>query len=342
MFVSFAVVFAVGSHLLINGKIGFTDFFTSVLAVMFGALGASQVSADFNSRQRGLISAARVFATFDGPTDGSEEIAGESVQIKGDIKFDRCEFSYPSRPDYPIFYKSAARDGVSFDLAQKESIGLVGRSGCGKSTILQIIMRFYPITGGSAALDGLEFSDLNVNNLRSQIGYVGQLPTLFNGTVKQNVLLGKPDATEAEIISACKAAHAHDFILDLADGYETEVGPGGGLLSGGQRQRIAIARAIIRDPKILVLDEATAALDNESQKLVQAALDDLQVTQPRTTLTVAHRLLTVKDCELLFHDESLLGDEMCCTNSFLLQVTKLLSWARVVSLKSATTPSCLR
>ena len=188
-----------------------------------------------------------------------------------------------------------------------------------QSTILQIIMRFYDITGGSAALDGTELSELNVNDLRNQVGYVGQLPTLFNGTVKDQLLLSKPDANIAEIMSACKAAQAHDFICDLANGYDTHVGPGGNLLSGGQKQRIAvslstshsitlvdiglthislqIARAIIRDPKILVLDEATAALDNESQKLVQATLDELQMTQPRTTLTVAHRLLTVKDCE---------------------------------------------
>jgi len=300
VFVSFAVVFYVGSELLVAVKIDFVSFFTSVLAVMFGALGASQVSADFNSRQRGLICAARIFSTFEGPTDGSEEDVGDIVPIKGDIKFESCEFSYPARPDFPIFYG----DGVSLTVAQKESIGLVGRSGSGKSTILQIVMRFYESTGGSASLDGKEFSDLNVNNLRSQVGYVGQLPTLFNGTVKQNILLGKPDASDAEIINACKAAQAHEFILDLSDGYETEVGAGGGMLSGGQKQRIAIARAIIRDPKILVLDEATAALDNESQKLVQATLDDLQVTQPRTTLTVAHRLLTVKDCDKI----AFLGD----------------------------------
>ncbi|KAL7533771.1 hypothetical protein ACHAXR_008989 [Thalassiosira sp. AJA248-18] len=299
VFVSFAVVFYAGSELLVQGRVGFESFFTSVLAVMFGALGASQVSADFNSRQRGLIAAARIFSTLEGPTDGSEEDVGDIVPINGEIKFESCEFSYPARPDFPIFYKSPERDGVNLTVAPQKSIGLVGRSGSGKSTILQIVLRFYEISGGSAALDGREFSDLNVNNLRSQVGYVGQLPTLFNGTVTQNVLLGKADATEAEIIAACKAAHCHDFIMDLSDGYETEVGPGGGLLSGGQKQRIAIARGIIRDPKILVLDEATAALDNESQKLVQAALDDLQVTQPRTTLTVAHRLLTIKDCDTI-------------------------------------------
>ena len=124
----------------------------------------------------------------------------------------------------------------------------------GKSTVLQIVMRFYNITGGSATLDSKEFSDLNVNHLRGQIGYVGQLPTLFNGTVKENVLLGKPSATNEEVQSACKAASAHDFIMTLPDSYDTELGPGGGLLSGGQKQRIAIARAIIRNPKILVLD----------------------------------------------------------------------------------------
>ncbi|KAL7540275.1 hypothetical protein ACHAWF_006635, partial [Thalassiosira exigua] len=297
VFVSFAVVFATGSHLLVNAQIDFVSFFTSVLAVMFGALGASQVSADFNSRQRGLVAAARIFSVVEGPTDGSEEEAGVTVPIGGDIKFESCEFSYPARPDFPIFYKSPEREGVNLSVAQKESIGLVGRSGSGKSTILQIVLRFYEITGGSATLDGREFSDLNVNDLRSQVGYVGQMPTLFNGTVRQNILLGKPDATEHEILSACKAANCHEFILDLSDGYETEVGPGGGLLSGGQKQRIAIARAIIRNPAVLVLDEATAALDNESQKLVQAALDELQSTQPRTTLTVAHRLLTIKDCD---------------------------------------------
>ncbi|KAL7435504.1 hypothetical protein ACHAXM_005193 [Skeletonema potamos] len=298
VFVSFAIVFFFGSLLLVDGQILFVNFFTAVLAVMFGALGASQVSADFNSRQRGLIAAARVFATFDGPTDGSEEEIGEgSAAIKGEIKFSSVEFSYPTRPNFPIFYKSDTKDGVNFDIGEKKSIGLVGRSGCGKSTILQIVMRFYEITGGSATVDGMEFSEMNVNNLRKNIGYVGQMPILFNTTVRNNILLGKPDATEAEVIAAAKAAHAHTFIMDLSDGYDTELGPSGSLLSGGQKQRIAIARGIISNPQILVLDEATAALDNESQKMVQAALDELQTTNPRTTLTVAHRLMTIKDCD---------------------------------------------
>ncbi len=252
---------------------------------------------------RGLIAAARIFSTFDGPTDGSEcDVPGDVTAIEGCIKFESCVFSYPARPDFPIFYKSPEMNGVNLCVAKKESIGLVGRSGCGKSTILQLVMRFYEISGGSATLDEREFRDLNVNHLRRQVGYVGQLPTLFNGTVRQNILLGSPNpSSDDELVAACEAAHCHKFIMDLSDGYDTDVGPGGSLLSGGQKQRIAIARAIIRNPKILLLDEATAALDNESQKLVQSALDELHVTQPRTTLTVARRLLTIKDCEYHRH-----------------------------------------
>ena len=140
------------------------------------------------------------------------------MPIEGDITFESVKFSYPSRPDSSIFYGSDTMDGVSLHVAPGESIGLVGRSGSGKSTVLQIVMRFYEITGGSASLDKKEFADLNVKALRSQIGYVGQLPTLFNGTVKENVLLGKQDATDNEIVAACKLAQCHEFILNLADG----------------------------------------------------------------------------------------------------------------------------
>ncbi|KAL3915088.1 MAG: hypothetical protein SGARI_008263, partial [Bacillariaceae sp.] len=177
------------------------------------------------------------------------------------------------------------------------SLGLVGKSGCGKSTVLQMVLRFYNLTEGQCNLDGSHnVESLDIKWLRDQIGYVGQMPTLFTGTVKENILLGKPDATEGEMIAAAKAASAHEFVSCLSNGYDTDIGTGGNTLSGGQKQRIAIARAIIRNPKIMVLDEATAALDNESEEKVQAALDALQVTQPRTTLVVAHRLLTVKNC----------------------------------------------
>jgi ATP-binding cassette subfamily B (MDR/TAP) protein 1 len=146
-------------------------------------------------------------------------------------------------------------------------------------------------------LDNNDVQELNISWLRGNIGYVGQQPVLFAGTIRENILLGKKDATEEEIENAAKAANAHEFITRLSDGYGTAIGAGGSLLSGGQKQRIAIARAVIKNPQILVLDEATSALDNESESVVQAALDDMRRTQPRTTLVVAHRLMTVKDCD---------------------------------------------
>jgi ATP-binding cassette subfamily B (MDR/TAP) protein 1 len=267
------------------------------------------VSADFNSRQEGRAAAARIFSIMDGPTDGSEiEETGDgagAAPLNGGIHFDKCEFHYPTRPNNAVFYKKEGiSDGLTLEVAPKESVGLVGKSGSGKSSILQLVLRFYQVSDGTILMDERKLEELNVNWLRRQIGYVGQQPTLFNGTVRQNILLGKQDATQEEIIAAAKAAHAHDFVMQLNHGYDTPIGPGGGQLSGGQKQRIAIARAIIRNPQILVLDEATAALDNESEKLVQAALDELQRTQPRTTLVVAHRLLTVKNCDKI----AFLGD----------------------------------
>jgi ATP-binding cassette subfamily B (MDR/TAP) protein 1 len=268
-----------------------------------------QVSADFNSRQEGRAAAARIFSVLEGPTDGSDaEVSSDDddgTPLNGAIEFQECEFHYPTRPNNAIFYKSVEHNGLTLAVAPKESLGLVGRSGSGKSSILQLVLRFYDISGGTVLMDeNRKLEELNVTRLRQQIGYVGQQPTLFKGTVRENILLGKPDATEDEIIAAAKAAHAHDFVTDLSEGYDTEIGAGGGHLSGGQKQRIAIARAIVRNPQILILDEATAALDNESEKLVQAALDDLQEKQPRTTLVVAHRLLTVKDCDKI----AFLGD----------------------------------
>ena len=145
--------------------------------------------------------------------------------------------------------------------------------------------------------DDKNIQDVNISWLRSNIGYVGQQPVLFAGTVRDNILMGKRNATEEEIVNAAKMANAHDFVTSLSMGYDTNIGSGGSLLSGGQKQRVAIARAILKDPKILVLDEATSALDNESERIVQAALDEMRVKQPRTTLVVAHRLVTVKDCD---------------------------------------------
>jgi ATP-binding cassette, subfamily B (MDR/TAP), member 1 len=334
VFLSFGIIFYVGTQLLVGIQINFLQFFAALLSVMFGAIGAvcsitvessrsitfvvlshiyalsiycsiallqSQVSADFSAQQEGRASAARLLSVTEGPEDDPDDTVSTATIIsdfQGSVSFENGQFAYPSRPDNMIFYQSSANDnkGLNLTVNAKESLGLVGRSGSGKSTVLQLVLRFYDLTSGRCNLDGSNVQDVNIKWLRQQIGYVGQMPTLFTGTVKENILLGKPDATEDEMVAAATAAHAHDFVSSFSNGYDTDIGTGGGNLSGGQKQRIAIARAIIGNPKIMVLDEATAALDNESEKMVQAALDSLQDAQPRTTLVVAHRLLTIKNC----------------------------------------------
>jgi len=258
IFSTFAVVFYVGAILLTQQGLLFVNFFTSLLAVMFGAIGVASVNADFKSKQDGQAAAARIFAISDEPLDTTDPFCDKGDKpgsLSGSITFDSCYFSYPTRPNKPVYYKTEEHDGVSLSIAPKESVAFVGKSGCGKSTALQLALRFYEVTSGAVSVDGHKVDDLNVMWLRGQIGYVGQQPILFSGTIKSNILLGKPDATDDEIRNAAKAANAHDFIMEMDSGYDSDVGTGGSLLSGGQVQRIAIARAIIKNPKILVLDE---------------------------------------------------------------------------------------
>ncbi len=169
---------------------------------------------------------------------------------------------------------------------------MVGPSGAGKTTLVGLIPRLWEVTAGAIRVDGIDIRDVTVDSLRGQIGLVAQEATLFGGTVRENILYGRLDATDEEMIAAATAANAHDFISVLPDGYDTVVGDRGMRLSGGQRQRVAIARAILKDPPILLLDEATSSLDNESERLVQEALDRLKVG--RTTIIIAHRLSTVR------------------------------------------------
>ena len=200
-------------------------------------------------------------------------------------------FAYPSRPDVPVLKE------ITLDVPAGSSVALVGPSGAGKSTIAGILMRFYEPTAGSLLVDGRQASDYPLLDFRSAIAIVPQDVTLFGGTIAENIAYGNPTATPEQIREAARLANAADFIATFPEGYETVVGERGVQLSGGQRQRIAIARAIIKDPSILILDEATSSLDSESESLVQEALD--RVMAGRTTFIIAHRLSTIRNADLV-------------------------------------------
>lgn len=211
--------------------------------------------------------------------------------IDGNIEFNSVLFNYPTRPDVPVL------QGVSFTVKRGQSVALVGHSGCGKSTIIQLISRYYDIMQGSVSVDGKDVRELSIRWLRSQVGLVGQEPVLFNTTVRENIRYGRVNATDAEVEEAAKQANAHNFIMKLPNGYDTLVGERGASISGGQKQRIAIARALVRKPHILLLDEATSALDTSSEAKVQKALD--KASEGRTTIIVAHRLSTIRNVDLI-------------------------------------------
>ena len=188
-------------------------------------------------------------------------------------------------------------DKFSLNVEVGQTFALVGPSGCGKSTVIQLLLRFYDPDGGEVLLGGRDVRALNTRWLRKHIGVVSQEPVLFDTTIARNIMYGKEDATEEEMIQAAKDANAHNFISELPDGYNTLVGEAGTQLSGGQKQRIAIARALVRDPKILLLDEATSALDTESESIVQEALD--RARTGRTTIVIAHRLSTIQNADVI-------------------------------------------
>lgn len=212
--------------------------------------------------------------------------------VSGNIRFDAVTFSYPTRSDVPVL------KGINMEIAAGNKIALVGTSGAGKSTIAQLLLRFYEPTGGAILLDDRNISTMPLESYRSVLGLVPQEVILFGGTIRENILYGNPDATDEQLIEAAKQANAWDFIASFPEGLETRVGERGIKLSGGQRQRIAIARAILRDPKILILDEATSSLDAESERVVQEALDNLM--QGRTSVIIAHRLATIKEVDCIY------------------------------------------
>jgi ATP-binding cassette subfamily B protein len=202
------------------------------------------------------------------------------------VELDGVTFRYPSRPQQPALRR------VGLNVRPGETVALVGPSGAGKSTVFQLLLRFYDASEGRVAIDGVPVRQADLGELRRRIGIVPQDSVIFSANAMENIRYGRPDATDAEVIAAAKAAYAHDFILALPEGYRSFLGERGVRLSGGQRQRIAIARAMLKNPPLLLLDEATSALDAESERMVQAALESAM--KDRTTLVIAHRLSTVQ------------------------------------------------
>jgi ABC-type multidrug transport system fused ATPase/permease subunit len=222
-----------------------------------------------------------------------DERSGETIDnMVGDLQFENVQFSYPTRDDIPVL------KGIDIDIKAGQKIALVGSSGAGKSTIAQLILRFYPLKNGKIKIDGKNIFDLDIQDYRKYVGVVPQEVLLFGGTIRENIAYGKPGASENEIIEAAKKSNSWEFISSFPEGLDTVVGERGVKLSGGQRQRVAIARAILRNPSILILDEATSALDSESEKVVQDALDNLM--EGRTSVIIAHRLSTIRDVDCIY------------------------------------------
>ncbi|EVZ23653.1 hypothetical protein U363_02810, partial [Staphylococcus aureus S39411] len=241
--------------------------------------------ASFTTLTQSFASMDRVFQLIDEDYDIKNGVGAQPIEIKqGRIDIDHVSFQYNDN-EAPIL------KDINLSIEKGETVAFVGMSGGGKSTLINLIPRFYDVTSGQILIDGHNIKDFLTGSLRNQIGLVQQDNILFSDTVKENILLGRPTATDEEVVEAAKMANAHDFIMNLPQGYDTEVGERGVKLSGGQKQRLSIARIFLNNPPILILDEATSALDLESESIIQEALDVL--SKDRTTLIVAHRLSTI-------------------------------------------------
>ncbi len=281
-------LFSYAHRRIANGTLSLGQFvmFLAALAAMYAPIKKlNKVNLSVNTA---LTAAERVFRMLDIDNDVKEKPnAPELTSVGSGIRYEHVEFAY--REDEPVL-----RD-INLHVHPGEVVALVGGSGAGKSTFVNLLPRFYDVTRGRITIDGHDLRDVTMLSLRRLMGYVTQEVILFNDTVRNNIAYGRTDADEAQMIEAAKAANAHDFIANLPNGYDTIIGESGVLLSGGQRQRLAIARALFKDPPILVLDEATSALDTESERLVQQALNNLM--RGRTTLVIAHRLSTIRNAD---------------------------------------------
>ncbi|ONH97948.1 hypothetical protein PRUPE_7G220300 [Prunus persica] len=301
-FMSWALDFWYGGTLVEKGQISAGDVFKTFFILVSTGKVIAEAGSMTSDLAKGSTAVASVFEILDrhslipgsrnvGDEDGSSGNGIKLEKVTGSIELKKVDFAYPSRPETLVLRQ------FSLEVKPGTSIGLVGKSGCGKSTVVGLIQRFYDAESGSVKVDGVDIRELDVQWYRRHTALVSQEPVIYSGTIRDNIMFGKLDAPEDEVVKAARAANAHEFISSLKDGYNTECGERGVQLSGGQKQRIAIARAILRNPTILLLDEATSALDVQSEHLVQEALDRIMVG--RTTVVIAHRLNTIKNLEMI-------------------------------------------
>eukprot|EP01107_Rhizomastix_libera_P017209 TRINITY_DN786_c0_g1_i5.p1 TRINITY_DN786_c0_g1~~TRINITY_DN786_c0_g1_i5.p1 ORF type:complete len:1335 (+),score=441.92 TRINITY_DN786_c0_g1_i5:243-4007(+) len=293
LFSTYGLAFWYGAVLIRDDVMNAGKVLTVFFAIMMGSMGLAQATPNLTAFGEARGAAYEIYEVISRKSEiDPYDTTGEKLELTGNIEFENISFFYPTRPTVKVL------DGISFSLHQGQTMALVGPSGCGKSTTVGLIERFYNPESGTIKLDGKEIQTLNLAKLREQIGIVGQEPVLFALTIKENIKIGaNSDISDEEIFEACKMANIHEFITTQPKGYDTLVGERGVQLSGGQKQRIAIARALVRKPKILLLDEATSALDTESEAIVQDALE--KASKGRTTIIIAHRLSTVKNSDII-------------------------------------------
>ncbi|KAI0558615.1 ABC transporter [Gracilaria domingensis] len=318
IFCTFAVAFTFGAGQVRSGAMEPGDIIITFFSVFIATISIGQASPAFNAFNIARGAAPRVYDVIrrKSEIDPLEDEGKVLDNVTGEIIFRDVQFNYPTRvvDDLESDARPNVLDNFNLKVSPGSSHALVGSSGCGKSTTVRLIERFYDVQEGQVLLDGIDVRELNVRFLRSQIGYVGQMPTLFMLSIRENIALGaamekvldpetgeatlqRKEVTDDEIVAAAKKANAHDFIMKLPERYDTVLGERGAMLSGGQKQRVCIARALVRNPKILLLDESTSALDAQSERIVQEALE--HAAEGRTTITIAHRLSTVKNADVI-------------------------------------------
>jgi len=303
MFSIYAIAFYYGSRLIADDDYTFQQMINVFFAVVMMGFGAGQAAAMSPDVAHASIGISKTFQIIDRKskvdpfdTEGSKDEAQTSTEIV----MSNLEFAYPSRPDSKLF------NGFSLTIQKGQTVALVGQSGSGKSTCINFLERFYDPDAGTVTFNGVDVRNANIGWLRRKIGFVQQEPQLFDTTIFENIAYGVAQGsdqsvpvTQEQVEAAAKAANAHDFISKFPDGYQTGCGRGGKQLSGGQKQRICLARCLIRDPEVLLLDEATSALDNESERIVQDALDKMMTASSRTTIVIAHRLTTIQNADVI-------------------------------------------